>query len=197
VIAILGVLAATFLPDLLSAREGANEATTTGNMQRLSLGCETLQRKLGYYPPYDFHDPEGKLTFKADNGVNTGIESLVAFLSQSTADGADLNDFGHRLVNTDNDQNGAPLPLLGRSDRPEIADEWSTPLAYFSKTTQNGGFDKPQTIALPNDGPRLVAKAMRNPDGQPVGRKYQLLSAGKDQAFGTADDLTWPEHERQ
>ncbi len=195
VIAILGVLAAAFLPDLLGAKETANEATTLANLQRLASGCESFERKHGFYPPDDFADPENKLQLKSDNGANTGIESLVAFLSQSVADGQDLSDMAQRLSNTDNDSNEILLPLLSRKDRVEVADEWGTPLCYFSKTTKNLGFDKPQQVALAGgDGLRLTAKALRNADGMPLGgRKFQLLSAGRDQVFGTEDDLSWPQ----
>lgn len=195
VIAILGVLAAAFLPDLLGAKETANEATTLANLQRLSSGCEAFERKHGYYPPDDFSDPENKLTWKSDNGANTGIESLVTYLSQSVADGQDLTDLAHRLSNTDNDSNEVMLPLLSRKDRVEVADEWGTPICYFSKTSKNLGFDKPQQVALAGgDGQRLTVKALRNADGMPIGgRKFQLLSAGRDQIFGTEDDLSWPQ----
>lgn len=194
VIAILGALAAAFLPDLLGAKESANEQTTLANLQRLASGCEKFEQKHGFYPPDDFQDPEGKLQFKNDNGANTGIESLVAFLSQGTADGQDLSDLAHRLTNTDGDSNDANLPLLSRKDRVEVADEWGTPIAYFSKTSKNLGFDKPQQIATGGtDGLRQSAKAVRNADGQPLGgRKYQFLSAGRDAVFGTDDDLSWP-----
>ncbi len=195
VIAILGVLAASFLPDLLGARESANESTTLANLQRLAAGCDAYERKHGFYPPDDFHDPEGKLQLKTDNGANTGIESLVAFLSQSAQDGQDLSDMAQRLVNTDNDISDALLPLLGRKDRLEVADEWGVPIAYFSKTSANLGFDKPQQVAMPGgDGLRHTAKALRNQDNQPIGgRKFQLLSAGRDQIFNTEDDISWPQ----
>lgn len=195
VIAILGVLAAAFLPDLLGAKESANEATTLANLQRLAAGCDTYERKHGFYPPDDFHDPEGKLQFKADNGANTGIESLVAFLSQSVQDGLDMSEMAQRLVNTDGDANDALLPLLSRKDRLEVADEWGVPIVYFSKTSANLGFDKPQQVALPGgDGLRHTAKALRNQDNQPIGgRKFQLLSAGRDQIFNTDDDISWPQ----
>lgn len=194
VIAILGVLAASFLPDLLGAKESANEQTTLANLNRLAAGCEKFEQKHGYYPPDDFHDPEGKLQFKSDNGANTGIESLVAFLSQSSADGQDLTDLGQRLTNTDGDSNDAVLPVLSRKDRVEVADEWGTPIAYFSKTSKSLGFDKPQQIAVGgSDGLRKQAKALRNADGLPLGgRKYQFLSAGRDAEFGTDDDLSYP-----
>ena len=96
------------------------------------------------------------------------------------------------------DSNDVLLPLLSRKERLELADEWGTPNVYFSKTSANLGFDKPQQIALPGgDGLRHTAKAWRNEDGQPIGgRKYQFVSAGRDQLFNTDDDLTWPQRER-
>lgn len=192
VIAIIGALAAAFLPDLLGAKQDANEKATLGDLQRLSLACETFERKHHYYPPDDLQDPEDKLKWKADNGTNTGIESLVAFLSQSPADGSDLSSM--RLTNTDGDDHGVLLPVLGRKERLEVADAFGTPLCYFSKTSRNGGFEKAQTIALGADVPQLTAKARRNVDGQPLGgRKFQLLSAGKDGQFGTPDDLSYPD----
>jgi prepilin-type N-terminal cleavage/methylation domain-containing protein len=194
VIGILGVLAAAFLPDLLSGKRMANEASTVANFAKLTTGCETFQRNgHGYYPPDDFIDPLKKLTFKTDNGQNTGIESLVAFLSQTRAAGADFTDTPAQLTNTDGDDNGAILPLLGRKDRVEFADAWGTPLAYFSKTTTSGGFAKAQQIAL-GEGVVLMANARKNVEGLPLGKdKFQLLSAGNDKVFGTDDDLSWPE----
>jgi prepilin-type N-terminal cleavage/methylation domain-containing protein len=195
VISILGLLAAAFLPDLIGSRDKANEAQVVAMMTRLHTGCETFVRARGYYPPDDLTDPQKKLTFKTDNGQNTGIESLVAFLSQSRSDGEDLSDAGGSLTNTDHDDHGAELPMLKRRERLEICDAWGTPLAYFSKTTQTLGFDKPQAITG-TDGQTLrePARARKNPEGARLGDgKFQLLAAGKDGEFGTADDLSWPE----
>ncbi|MGE3171079.1 MAG: type II secretion system protein [Planctomycetota bacterium] len=192
VIAIVGTLAAFFLPDIIGAREQGNVSTTIANMQRLGQGCDNFERRFHFYPPDDLRDPEKKLQFKSDNGVNTGIESLVAFLSQSVAAGADLSEFP--LGNTDGDKDDKPLPVLNRSDRLEVLDAWGMPLVYFSKTTETLGFEKPQTVATPEGG-RVTVKAMRNSEGRPVGTKFQLLSAGQDGEFGTDDDLSWPERQ--
>ena len=190
VISIIGLLVAAFMPDLLSSRESANEAATTANMARLAKGCETFERKRGYYPPDNLADPEGKHRFKKDNGVNTGIESLVVFLSQSRAEGADLSDLGEQLINTDGDDHGQVLPLLSRKQRVEVADAWGMPLVYFSKT--GGGFAAAQAVMGPGQQ-RVTVRARKNEDGLPIGgRKFQLLSAGRDQVFGNEDDLSYP-----
>lgn len=192
VVAIVGVLAAAFLPDLLGASEASRETATAANLERLATACRTFENKWGFYPPDDLEDPgERKLAFKGDNGVNTGIESLVAFLSQSRADGTDLGDLP--LVNTDGDEHDAELPLLGRKARLEVADAWGMPLAYFSRTSRSLGFDKPQVVLPPGSDQRVQVRPCTNAEGRALGAgRFQLLSAGRDRQFGTEDDISHP-----
>ena len=192
VISILGVLAAVLLPTLLETGAAAEESATEATMLQLDTACKTFNRSKGYYPPDDLQwlEKGAKAPWKSDNGRNTGIESLVCMLSQSTREGSDLSGLADSFVNTDADQPGAPLPLLGgRTDRIEIADEWGTPLVYFSKLNM----DKPQTVVPGPEEAPVQVKAKRRPDGSYFGAgKFQLLSAGKDLTFGTDDDLVWP-----
>jgi len=197
VIAILGTLAAVLLPNLIGAGDTANETATETTMIRLDQACKDFSRARGWYPPDNLKSPsieEYKPNWKGtDNGQNTGIESLVAFVSQSRADGAEFGDLGSKMItNTDKDEHGAELPLLGkRKDRVEIADAWGTPFAYFSKF----GMEKTQSIIGPDDDTPMPATAKRRDDGTFHGAgKYQILSAGKDKTFGTADDLVWPKN---
>ena len=190
VIAILGVLAAVLLPNILGASDASNEVATKATFQQLNTACTNFSNKHGYFPPDDLKDPEGKLTFKGDKGENTGIESLVAFVSQSRQDGFDLNGLAQYLSNTDNDDNGVELPLLKTKERKEVADAWGTPLAYFSKS----GMAKTQTVVRADQEP-VQAKAKQREDGKYHGDgNFQILSAGKDKTFGTGDDLSWPEN---
>ncbi len=192
VIAILGTLAAVLLPNILGADETAKVTATEGNMLRLETGIEAFQRKWGFSPPDNLQSPAKELVvdWKNDNGQNTGIESLVAFLSMSKQGGADLSDLGDRLVNTDKDDHGAEQKLLRRKDRVEIADAWGMPLAYWSRT----GMDKQQLVTSP-EGDTQSVRAKKDERGNYHGQgKFQLLSAGKDGVFGSADDLVWPKN---
>ncbi|MFY9340927.1 MAG: type II secretion system protein [Planctomycetota bacterium] len=191
VIAILGILAAVLLPQILETRSAADVTATEANMQQLETGLNAYLRKHGRYPSDDLKvaDPAAKQNWKPDNGRNTGIESLVHFLSQSTQDGLDLNSLVDRHVNTDGDDHGVELPLLHKRERIEIADAWGTPLVYFGKLS----LEKPQMVQLAPDLDPVQVKCKRRPDGTPIGAgKFQLLSAGKDLTFGTTDDLAWP-----
>jgi prepilin-type N-terminal cleavage/methylation domain-containing protein len=131
VISILGVLAAVLLPRLMEASSMANDATTEANMLTLETGLKKFERKHGYMPPDDLKPvgPEAKADWKLDNGRNTGIESVVCFLSQSLQDGLDLSGLASRFCNTDADDHGIEMPLLRSRERREIADAHGTPLA--------------------------------------------------------------------
>jgi prepilin-type N-terminal cleavage/methylation domain-containing protein len=191
VISILGVLAAVLLPQVLGVSEAANVAATEANLQMLEGGIQRFQRKHGITPPDDLKAPEGivKASWKGDNGVNTGIESLVCFLSQSQQDGLDLASLADRFTNTDADDHGVELPLLKRRDRLEVADLWQTPIAYFGKF----GVERAQVVKPDAESDTVQVKARRRADGVAYGAgKFQLLSAGPDQKFGTDDDICWP-----
>ena len=192
VIAILGTLAVVLVPNIMGATDTANETATEATMMRIEEACKTFNREgHGYFPPDDFKSPEAseKVQFKSDNGQNTGIESLVAFCSQSRRDGMEMGDL--KLVNGDKDQNGAELPLLKTKERLEIADAWGTPLVYFNKF----GMEKTQIVVTPEDPTPMPVTAKKREDGVYFGGgKFQILSAGKDKIFGTADDLVWPKN---
>lgn len=190
VISIIGVLAAVLLPRIIGTEDAAKRSATEGHMLLLDTGIRKFLDAHGIYPPADLKwlDPKQKVDWKPDNGTNTGIESLLVFLSRSTKDGADLSGLGD-LVNTDGDQNGAELALLHRKDRPEAPDAWGTPLAYFTKYTM----DKVQMIQPTPSGEAVPVVAKKRDDGVYYGAdRYQLLSAGKDLTFGTGDDIVWP-----
>lgn len=194
VIGILGLLVVAFLPDLIGARQGANITDARARLQHLNTGIQAFVRKHGWMPPDNLvhPDPESKLKLRSDNGLNTGIESLVVFLSQERG-GIDLSENNAWLSNHDGDDNGAPIPLLGRSQRMEVSDPWGTPLAYFSAV--GTGFDKPQRIMAGDEaGGELNVRAWQDAEGGYLGgRKFQLISAGPDLQFNTDDDITWPE----
>ena len=190
VITIIALLAAALMPAVFGAGVASKVTATEADQLVLSNGCEAWNRKHGYFPPDDLKSPEAavKVAWKTDNGTNTGIESLVAFLSQSAGDGQDLSALADRFTNTDKDQHGVELPLLHRSDRIEMADAFGTPMAYFTKF----GMDKAQSIALPEKDAVPVKAKRRDPSTYVGHGKYQILSAGPDLIFGTDDDIVWP-----
>lgn len=191
VIAILGVLAVAFLPRIIGGQEAAKISETKARMVTVQSMAEAYARKAsrGYYPPADFTDPEGKAKPRADAN-NAGIESFVYFTHQKSEGYETLEGRLDWLVNTDGDDNGAPIPLLQTSKKMEVADGWGNPIAYFNSES---GYDKPQTYVDVTGGTQTVRAARLPGGGHLAPRKFQLLSAGPDGKFGTEDDITVPE----
>ncbi|MCB9887283.1 MAG: type II secretion system protein [Planctomycetes bacterium] len=191
VIAILGTLAAVLLPNILGAQKSADITATEANMLRLSNACQAFEQAYGWYPPDDLRSraKEVEVNWKTDNGQNTGIESLVAFVSMGNKGGTDLSDLGDRITNTDKDEHGAEQKKLHRKDRVEVADAWGMPFAYFCMS----GLGKAQNVCTPT-GDVVPAVALKDSRGNYHGHKgkFQLLSAGPDGVFGTSDDIPFP-----
>ena len=151
VIAIIGTLATVLLPRILDTQSSADQVATEATMVRLKNAIDKFKRSTGVCPSDDLtylHRRGKKPKWKADNGKNTGIESLVVMLSQNQKEGSSLSDLGDSLVNTDGDSHGAPLPLLDDvRSRYEVADAWGTPMAYFNKLNMN----KPQQMIFTSE----------------------------------------------
>ena len=191
VIGIIGGLAAVLLPSILETDDVAKSTATEATMIELANAAKTFNRSEGYYPNADltYLKRSKKPAWKTDNGQNTGIESFVVMVSQSKREGTDLSGLMDNFSNTDADQHGVELPLLGIKYRPEITDAWGTPLVYWSKLNMN---KKQMVVPSEEDGPVSVS-AKRREDGMYFGqKKFQFLSAGKDLTFGTDDDIVWP-----
>jgi prepilin-type N-terminal cleavage/methylation domain-containing protein len=196
VIGILGLLAVVLLPNVLGAQTDGDIALTNARMTYLAEAAKAFERKRGYYPPDNFEDPGNKgKPLAPDNGTNSGIESLVAFLGQKRIGSDSIADHEDWLDNTDGDAAPTEIPLLDRRDLMEVVDAWGVPLVYFC--SQSSGYAKGQRVEI-GDGESVKVMPQQNPrTGKPIGKgKFQILSAGPDLEFGTADDLTYPPVER-
>jgi prepilin-type N-terminal cleavage/methylation domain-containing protein len=196
VISLIGMLTYFLLPSFTGGQRASNEAATRARIDLLKAAIDGFELDHAYYPPADFkhEDPKLKVVAKAD-AINAGIESALIWLHQKRGTYKNLEEHlsDGWLQNTDGDSNGAVIPLLGHSEKLEVVDAWGTPLAYFCGQ-QAGGYEVRQRIRNA-DGEEIEARAARDPrSGQPLGiGRYQILSAGFDLQFGTADDLSYPE----
>ena len=192
VVGILGLLSAVLLPRVFEVSETAKmEATAALLRSPLGSCIQDFYNSHGYYPPDDLRprEPDAKVAWKGDNNRNTGSESLLTFLAQSLKYESQLK--GVRRVNTDGDQHGTMQKLFDSSEREEFADAWGTPIVYFEKTNM----DKGQMAVVEPDGDAVKVMPRRRADNVVLGRNsYQLLSAGPDRTFGTADDISWPDN---
>jgi len=192
VISILSVLVVAFLPNVLGVATEGERVETQGRMEYLVQAIKAYERKKDYYPADDFKDPaSGKLMGK-NNGVNSGIESLVLFLCQKRLGTDSLADHEDWLANTDGDENSSVIPLLDRRALVEVVDAWGLPFYYAS--AQTGGYSRSQQIESPDGIGGMKVRPFKNPEtGKVAGKgKFQLVSAGPDGVFGNEDDLTYP-----
>lgn len=192
VIGIIGLLAVALLPQIVGVMGAGREAATVARIQMLQQMIARYEQKHGRYPPSDSDMAEKGVNIKGD-GTNSGIECLVIHLSQkSLGVNFSFDDRADWLQNTDSDDNGAEIPELRTTKKLEVVDGWGTPLAYF----HNSSYGKSQRIMLADDegegGELVTVNAMKGPRGSLNPRKYQIISAGEDFEFGTADDVTYP-----
>ena len=193
VVGILGLLSAVLLPTLLKETGVTAKIQQTRTVLQATLApcIEEFKGTLGYYPPDDLRprEPDAKTNWKADNGRNTGGESLLVFLGQTMKHRAQLEPVAR--VNTDSDSHGANIKAFDTNDRTEFADAWGTPIVYFEKTNM----DKPQLVVPGEDLDAVKVVPKKREDNVVLGRNsFQLLSAGPDRTFGTPDDISWPDN---
>lgn len=192
VIGILSLLAVALLPNILGASKKAEVTETSARINMLVSIAETFDRqsKLGYYPPDDFNAP-GFAEKPKSNGMNVGIESFLFYTHlKKLGSMQTIEDKTDWLKNTDGDDGGILIGLLGTTKLMEVVDKWDTPFAYFNHVN----YEKPQRIRR-SDGNEQTARAMKNKGSgawlNP--QRFQIISAGPDLEFGTEDDISYPE----
>ncbi len=203
VIGILSLLVTAFFPSIQGALGMGEQAETRARITFLMTAAQAFEKKTGQYPP----DNGERLTFPKSgknsypgklktNGVNDGIECLVAMLHWRKIGGVTFEDKEDWFANTDADQNGSVIHKMDRTDLVEVVDAWGTPLAYFRAS--DGYTKRSQRIALglEGDGEQILAKPVANPETLSSFKgkgMFQIISAGADLIFGTEDDIMWPE----
>ena len=178
VILILSILMAVLVTSLASASDAADEKLTEARITDLAIALGTYEGDVGDYPPSRF----GVGFSSSGASTNQGIESLVLEIWKEPFDGLGISD--DILGNLDGDS-ASSQPLL------EILDMWGNPLAYFHRSD----YGEVQTyLSEDNNTGELVESEVVARKHPVTGRwanhqKFQLISAGLDGLFGTADDL--------
>ena len=175
---ILSILMAALVTSLAGARDVANEELTQGRITELGIALGTYEGDIGDYPPSHFD-----AGFSSSGGAtNQGIEALVLAIWKAPFDGLGQSD---DILGNKDDDAASGQPLL------EILDMWNNPIAYFHRSD----YGQVHTyLTEDNETGELVENEVVARKHPVTGRwanhqKFQLISAGIDGLFGTADDI--------
>jgi prepilin-type N-terminal cleavage/methylation domain-containing protein len=184
VMVILAILIGVLVVSLGDAQRAMDVQITKNTGLLVSGDIATVVDDSGDYPRSNFPSELGM----PPNMTNLGIECLYMALC---ADGAPGDaHYEDKLCNVDNDQLPKAAQGFASTELFELHDQWDNPFAYFHHRDY-GRVDLYVTLD-PKTGERIESSvsAVKNPQTQRYfnARKYQLISAGPDGDFGTAED---------
>jgi len=187
VMAIIAILASVSVVGFQKFQARAEEREVEAFLKELSsIAIEgEYEVKKGDYPPDDYAGVGARPT----NDQNVGIESLVATLAAPSAPWP-IPDSKH-LGNTDGDKFPKKVTSYETTEAFEYVDKWGNPIAYFHCRS----YGKPQKMLAKVRETGILEEqqvsAVKDPKTGQYFRptSFQLISAGRDGVFGTADDL--------
>lgn len=187
VLLIIGILFSFLVGSVMRSGEVVKSNATRTFLETVGASLDEYENQMGDYPPSSFPAKLDPRPSKA----NMGIEMLV--LSLWPADGkfsaAEVRE--EQLSNVDGDSTNQSLTSYTSAECFELADVWGNPVAYIHRRDYGKRFTY---LAFDLELGELVDQlvmARKSPKtGDHYNRsKFQLISAGEDGRFGTADDL--------
>jgi prepilin-type N-terminal cleavage/methylation domain-containing protein len=197
VLLILTILVAVLVTNLRDAEGAAKVEVAKQRLEVLEGAIKSYQNENGAAPPSSFQPGQEV----ANDGLNVGIESLVVALwSKKYEAGGLLADVRDELVNTDGDRSTKQLTDFETRELLEIPDPWGNPIAYIERSDY--GVTNRRYLSVDVESGQEVESvplAFKNPTtGQYYAAQgFQLVSAGPDGRFGTEDDVTSFERDRE
>jgi len=189
VIAIIGILIAILLPTFRSALGRGQRTACIVEIQEIEKALHLYERDYMDFPPSSM----AELGLIKENGINSGIESLVACLSSTSKDTEYFAFPDDRLENSDGDRSPIPLcKLTGSCFKNdalwEFLDPWGNPYIYFHSRDLNP--KKSQIYIIQGKKTKVVPHLTPTKTGRIRGYgRYQVISCGLDGIPTTSDDL--------
>jgi prepilin-type N-terminal cleavage/methylation domain-containing protein len=183
VLTILGLLMVFLLPKFVEFLQRGKIHETRAIAQQIAAMAGAYDNEKGDYPPSDYGDLP-----HPPNDLNTGCESLVAFLASPDYGGQKPEE--KFLINSDEDKFPKVVTEYAVPDAFELKDAWGNPFAYF----HSKDYGKRQNYrcageAGPGDEYPVEARKSTKTGTWLRPEDFQLISAGKDGEFGTPDDI--------
>ncbi len=183
VLALLGMLIGMTSFAVSRYRESGRIAEARARIDTLALLLESYNDRMGSYPP-------GRLTLLGvpeSNGVNEGIESLVAALGDKRYAGRRPDE--RWLGNGDEDEAVQLQQYNGSQALLEVLDPWDNPFVYIPASDYEREFTYRLEDALGIEEVTLGAARSKLTGAWHQFESFQLLSAGPDGLVGTEDDI--------
>lgn len=187
VLLILAILIAILVVNFGPAIGATEEGVTRALLGQIDAALREYSDERGSFPPSQLPTDLGT----PPNGLNVGAECLYLALCTEGAPGFGVLDKQEKLSNTDGDALAKRPKGFESSDLFEICDAWGNPVAYIQAADYEREFNC-ATVDRDGAAQESSVRAAKNPKTgrwqEPNG--FQLVSAGLDGVFGTADDLT-------
>ena len=187
VVLIIALLATFLVTRLGGAEDTVRSKNTEGFIQQLAAAIEEYEGERNDYPPSTFPKDLDPRPSRANMG---GEMLVIAFYpADNSYRGMELPD--DRLSNSDGDDTKRSLTRFPVSEVFEFTDDWGNPIVYLHRRDYADGADYVTVDQETGESVEARVTGVKNPvtgDYYNAG-KYQLLSAGPDGRFGTADDI--------
>jgi prepilin-type N-terminal cleavage/methylation domain-containing protein len=189
VLAILGLLMSVAVLGLGKFKDRGYMAQTQATMQQVENSITLYTTKFGAPPPDTLAELQPPVR---GDSVNENCEALYCALHSKTfAEGASFDE--KYLCNTDGDSTSTQYHRDGVAFLFEFKDGWDNPIAYFVPRHYGKQFTV-RMSNLPKDATEtdqvVTAQKSEKTGVWAKPDSYQLISAGPDRVFGTADDVT-------
>jgi prepilin-type N-terminal cleavage/methylation domain-containing protein len=190
VIVIISILSSILLYGIHAAIVAARESSSEGMVKAMSGALGSYKSQYGAFPPTSLD----RFRVRLPNETNNGIEALVACVSTKNKGGPFYQPPDENLYsNADKDKADRNVTnwFFGDNELREISDNFGNCLFYIHHVDYESP-KKEHLAYLPYEGAKKSAgkvfqskktKTYSNPG------KYQLISPGRDEKFGTPDDI--------
>ena len=193
VMMILAILGAFLIRSGQSGVQAIEVRRTETFMQEIGGLVDEYNNEFSAYPPSTFSsDLEHK-----PSRTNEGIESLVITLWRHGAEWQAREISEENLGNIDEDSTRKSVTTFSSPSAFELMDTWENPIAYIHRRDYDKECVYLTFDPVGNEVESRVKGLISSKTGDPYRKmSYQLISAGPDGEFGTADDLANFEIER-
>jgi len=187
VLMIIAILTYFLVTNMSGGIGVVNEGVVKNRMGTLRAMLSQVADEKGDFPRSQLPNELGT----APNALNVGAECLYLALCAQGAPGVGTLDKPEDLCNTDGDSLGKRAPGFETQELFELADGWGNPLVYIHHLDYEREFRYVAVDGESGEAAEYNVRAFKNAKTgrfeEPNG--FQLISAGSDGQFGTADDI--------